>query len=377
MRGMRLSSSWSPSSLGRVPSGILACVFSALVLISVSCGPGAPSDQEVLVSLIDRAVIPAYKGAAIDIAEMRRDATALCDAPGRESLEAARQSWRTARASWMQSEAMWFGPVMERRSVSLLDWPSTDTGGIDEMLAANTLVETGQLRDAFSAKRRGFGAIEYLLFREDALAVLNASTAYCSYLTALTEVAEGEAEAILSEWTDGSDQQAPYRDYFTGQSSLALLPGTAVEEVVRTQVFLIRDIVQMRLASALGLREGGADLSAIPGTSADNGLEDLRNEIVGMRAVYKGAGPEALGISDLVRPLSADTDRRMSDQLDAVLAATNSVDGPLRNAIADHPEQVKALYDRLHELQQTLATEVISLLGVSVGFSDTDGDTMR
>ena len=364
--------------MARVPSGFLvAPVVGALFLVSLACGSSAPSDQDVLVSLTGQVIVPAYQAAAREIAQMDRDAAALCDAPGSESLEAARQSWRTARASWMQSEAMWFGPVMERRSVSLLDWPSTDTVGIDEMLAAGTLVETGQLRDAFSAKRRGFGAIEYLLFREDALGVLNASPAYCSYLTALTEVANGEAEAILSEWTDGTDQQAPYRDYFTGTSQLALLPGAAAEEVVRTQVFMVRDIVQMRLASALGLRESGADLSVIPGNAADNGLEDLRNEILGMQAVYEGAGPEALGISGLVRPLSEDTAQRMSVQLAAALAAAESVDGTLRNAISDRPEQVRVLYDRLQELQRTLATEVVSLLGVSVGFSDTDGDTMR
>ena len=334
--------------MARATSGFPASVFGTLVLLLAACGPGAPSDQDVLVSLTDRVVIPSYEAAARDIAQMQQDATALCNAPGSESLEQARHSWRTARASWMRSEAMWFGPVMERRSASLLDWPSTDTGGIDEMLAAGTLVETDQLRDTFSAKRRGFGAIEYLLFREDALAALNASPAYCSYLAALTEVATGEAEAILSEWTNGTDQQGPYRDYFTGTSNLALLPGAAVEEVVRTQVFLIRDIVQMRLASALGLRESGADLSAIPGTVADNGLADLRNEILGMQAVYEGAGPEAPGISDLVRPLSEDTGQRMSGRLDAALAAIDSVDGPLREAIADRPGQVKALHDRLH-----------------------------
>ena len=363
--------------MAHVPSSLVASAIGALVLLSVSCGPSAPSDQDVLVNLTDQVVVPAYQAAAKDIAQMELDAKALCDAPASESLEAARQSWRTARDSWIRSEAMWFGPVMERRSVSLLDRPSTDTGGIDEMLAAGALVETGQLHNAFSAKRRGFGAIEYLLFQDDALSVLNASPTYCSYLTALTEVAKGEADAILSEWTDGAGQQASYRDYFTGRSNLALLPSGAVEEVVRTQVFLIRDIVQMRLASALGLRESGVDLSTIPGAAADNGLEDLRNEVLGMQPIYEGAGPEALGVSNLVRPLSVDTDQRMSGQLDAALAAIDSVDGTLLNAIADRPEQVKVLYDKLRELQQTLATEVVSLHSVTVGFSDTDGDTMR
>ena len=49
----------------------------------------------------------------------------------------------------------------------------------------------------------------------------------------------------------------------------------------------------------------------------------------------------------------------------------------MRVAIPGRPEPVSALYGRPAELRLTLATEVVSPLGVSVGFSDTDGDTLR
>ena len=133
----------------------------------------------------------------------------------------------------------------------------------------------------------------------------------------------------------------------------------------------------MRLASALGLRDGGADPSAIPGTAADNGLEDLRNELQSMQRIYEGAGPDSLGISALVRPLSEDTDQRLRKQLADAIGALDLADGQLRVAIAERPSQVNEAYDRLAELQRTMATELVSLLGVSVGFTDTDGDSLR
>ena len=84
------------------------------------------------------------------------------------------------------------------------------------------------------------------------------------------------------------------------------------------------------------------DLTTIPGGAGRNALQDLRNEVLGMRDVYEGAGGEdRLGISDLVSDLSADTDERMRGHF------------------------------------ATLNTEVVSLLGVSVGFINTDGDSMR
>lgn len=357
-----------------VTSLLMFLVFPAL--LCSACTSTDPSDQEVLSSLTDGAVVPAYRALAQDLAELDRDVAALCSDPSDPSLRKARDSWRTARASWMRTRAMGFGPVMERRSVSLLDWSPTDTSGIEELLTGRADIDAVQVQDALASNRRGFGAVEFLLFRDDSLTQINTSPPYCSYLASLAQVGREEAGAILSEWTAGTEERGPYRDYFTNRSPVALLPIAAVEEVVRTQVFLIRNIVHMRLASALGLREGGADLSAIPGNAADTGLEDLRQELLGIQAVYEGV-PGGMGISDLVKPLSADTDQRMKRALDTAISAIDATEGPLRSAIADRPEQVEPLYQALSDLQQTLSTEVVSLLGVSVGFSDADGDSSR
>ena len=136
--------------------------------------------------------------------------------------------------------------------------------------------------------------------------------------------------------------------------------------------------MDLRLASALGLKGGDPDLSVIPGGPADNGLDDLRNEVIGLRAVYLGHDSEdALGLSDMVAPLSEEADGEMRSHFEDILSAIDAVEGPLRVALSERPEQVKAVYDRLSELQVTLNTEVVSLLSVSVGFNDTDGDSMR
>ena len=96
-----------------------------------------------------------------------------------------------------------------------------------------------------------------------------------------------------------------------------------------------------------------------------------------MQAIYEGGGEEGLGISDLVRPLSEDTDGRVRDQFDAAISAIDAVEGSLRAAITERPEQVRRVHESLQNVQITISTEVVSLLGVSVGFTDTDGDSQR
>ena len=372
------SSNFSVLSNLRRAGAILAPLLAIVTLVAAACSGGGPTDREVLISLTDEVIVPAYQQAAEDAGQLDQKVAALCNAPSEKSLDEAQQAWRSARASWLRTRAMWFGPVMDRRSASQLDWSPTDSEGIDESVASDGFaIDADQVRSTLSADRRGFGSIEHLLFRDDALEMVSNSPPYCGYLLTLTQVTDDEATAILADWTEGGESGTPYRDYFTGRSKLAIEPSAAVEELVRTQVFLIRDIAHMRMATALGLRSEDIDLSAIPGNAADNGLSDLRNELLGMQEIYQGSGGEELGISHLVQPLSQDTDRRFRTELAAALTAVDALEGPLQVAIAQRPEQVNAIYDRLTDVQRTLAIEVVSLLGVSVGFSDADGDSLR
>ncbi len=356
-----------------------ACCLGFFLIVSVGCGASAPEEDAVLISLTDSIIVPEYEALAAESNNLRKSLEDLCAAPSDAALIEARQAWRKARAPWMRAEAAWFGPVMDRRSVSLMDWSPIDAERIETMLTDRPATTEDEVRNVLSSTQRGFGAIEYLLFDEDALQQLSGSrTARCDYLTALGLVVESEATAINHDWSVAREHGPAYKDFFTGRSDSSLLTRQAVAELVRTQVFLIRTIVDMRLASALGLREGGPDPTAIPGGAGDNTLDDLRNEILGMRSMYIGSdGEDGLGISDLVLVLSEDTDERMRNEFEASLSAIDAVGMPLKSALDREPERVRLVYDRLVDLQRTLSVEVVSLLGVSIGFSDTDGDSLR
>ncbi len=279
-----------------------------LLALLIGCGSGGPPEDEVLASLADLVIVPGYRATATEIARLDDALTALCATPSPSALDHARSAWRDARAPWMRSKATWFGPIMDRRSIGLMDWSPVEPERIEKLLRERPAATQETIRDELSSTQRGFGAVEYLLFADDALERLSdPSSPRCDYVAALGRSLRSECEAILADWEDGSESNPAYAEFFTGRSSSSLLTTVAVTELVRTQVFLIRAIVDMRLAAALGLREGGADYSAIPGGAADNGLADLQNEVLGLRDVYIGHdSPDALGISDtlsLTRPI--------------------------------------------------------------------------
>lgn len=354
-------------------------VLVILLALMAGCGSSAVDESEALISLTDAVIVPGYEAAAAASEDLRQALEGLCASPSADAVSTAQQAWRDARAPMMRSEAAWLGPFTDRRSEGLVAWSQTDPERIEAMLVNNPATTEDDVRNGLASTQRGLGAVEYLLFAPDAQELLSdSSSGRCGYLIALGRVIESEINAVLEAWTEGEDGDVPYSGYFTGRSSSSLITAQAVAELVRTQVFLIRTLVDMRLAAALGLREGGQDLSAIPGGDGHNALDDLRNEVLGMRDVYLGAeGSEGLGISDVVKELSAETDGRMRENFENSLEAIDAVEAPLRVAVSERPEQVQAVHDRLSDLRLTLSTEVVSLLGVSVGFSDTDGDSMR
>lgn len=350
-----------------------------LLAVAVGCGEGASDDSEVLISLTDQVIVPTYQAAAAAAGDLETALDALCAAPSDGTLESAHQAWRDARGAWLRSAAMAFGPVADRRSGGLIDWSPIDSERIERMLAENPATTEDAVRNTLASTQRGFGAIEYVVFDPDAVSRLSDTTSpRCDFLRALGGVIASETGAIVDEWTVSRNGGPAYQDFLTGRSSSSMLESVAVAEVVRTQVFLIRKLADLQLAAALGLRGDGPDLSAIPGGAGGNGLADLRATVLGMRDVYVGdASADGLGVSDLVIPLSAAADERMRGLFEDALAAVDAVEGPLRAAVVDRPEQVQAVYDRVMDLRRTLNTEVVSLLGVAVGFSDTDGDSMR
>jgi predicted lipoprotein len=52
-----------------------------------------------------------------------------------------------------------------------------------------------------------------------------------------------------------------------------------------------------------------------------------------------------------------------------------TIDEPLRQLAAGRPEELEPIYDDIAGLRTLFESDVVSLLDITLGFSDTDGDT--
>ncbi len=323
----------------------------ALLLVVACTQEPPPSRQDVLTSLTDQVIVPRFQSVSEGMNGLRAALHGLCSDPTPANLDTARAAWRDAREPWLRSQAMWFGPVMDRRSRILVDWSPVDPERIEATLVKRESVSANDVREFFGSTQRGLGAIEYVIFGKDP-AVLESldepGGIRCQYLTALGDVVADETSGILAAWMgDGSDGGG-YAGYFKGTAGVALVEQQAVDEVVRTSMFITRSINDMRLGKALGADGGKSDPSAIPGGNAHNAVADLRNQVLGMQDVYLGAEPDTgLGVSDLVRGVSEEADDRMRGHFTATLAAIDDLPEPLQSAVLDNPEPVQLAHQRV------------------------------
>ena len=345
----------------------------------LACAPAnAPTREDVLTSATANLILPRYEALAAAMNNISATAGALCDAPSQPALDQAQQAWRDARAQWLRSQALWFGPVMERRSRSLVDWAPIEPDAIEERIQGGAIAPS-DAREFLPSTQRGLGAIEYLLFQPDALQALAANPNRCAYITSIATAAAAETDAVLAEWNGASGNDGGYAAYFDGSAENSLLSKSALNDLVRISVFMSRSISDMRLGKALGVEGQIPDLTALSAGPALNAAQDIRSQILGMQDAYLGASDlsgnaATLGVTDLVRGISPDADDRMRAAFDHAIAAASALQEPLPQTLTDDPAPATAAYNAVKELQIRLNTEVVSLLDITVGFADTDGD---
>lgn len=347
-------------------AGVAGVLFVAGV---AACGDSPPPREDVLSDLADEVIIPAYEDFLRTSTGLADAVDDLCAGSGGEAsaagasaaaegaLSSVYRALAAARASWSFSEAMWAGPVMARRSRAVIDW-EIDAEQIDARIADASFALTAEnLATRVGADERGLGATEYILGSPSAPAATLSKLSnlrHCEYLQAAARVIAGEAQALRSDWTTSFEDGPPYRSTFSDPD------GSGLDDIVNGTINLLRKTSDMELRRALD-----GDLDTLQEGPLGKGVDDISHHLAGIRAVLNG-------FSEL---LGGDITDRLTARLDAADAAVAVLDAPIRASVSENPARVEAAYDALKALQVTIATEVVSKLGVAIGFSDTDGDS--
>ena len=369
--------SYRKGAVGRPPRRGLAPTALAVALVvglgAAGCGAGQPSRSDVLADLADQTIVPAYQQFEEDASALRDAVEVLCSEPTGTAVIDARVALGSARRSWSFSEAMQVGPVMERRSWAVVRWPVA-VDEIEALIADRSLVlDIDRLSNRIGADQRGLGALEYMLHvggdqAGGALQTVGAlkDARRCEYSEGVSTVIAQEAALLAAGWTDGWDGGEPYRE------QLGADDGDGLDSLVNDTLFLLEAITDLELGAALGAMGGPPKPESIDEGPAAAGVDDLLQRLAGVEAVLVGGDGTGQGLAPL---LGEDLTGRLREALIEALGAVSALEPPLRLAVVESPDAAATARDAVKTVQVMVATEVVGRLGVTIGFSDADGDS--
>jgi predicted lipoprotein len=159
-------------------------------------------------------------------------------------------------------------------------------------------------------------------------------------------------------------------DTFTG----SITSNQALADVVAAIVETLKRQSLFELGKALGISSPEPKIDAIPEGKAGAAAAMYLAQLEGIRAALEAGGPDSL--AGLIGARSMEVAERIDVLLEQAIGELSSIQEiPMRVVADEHPDDLLPLYDDLAELRTLFESDVVSLLDITLGFSDTDGDT--
>lgn len=359
---------------------LVAAMASVLVLAGCS-GDDAADTTDIAAESVDRSevveelarqvVVPGYERLAASTRDLATSTAELCAAPTSDSFAAARAAWDEAASAWASTAAYRIGPVDSARLGPRISYevdPDKVAAFAQDLDQPEPVTPESLQRRG--ADQRGLEAVEQLLFTPGDVDEL--TTRQCAYAASASALVADAAAQLLAAWVDGIDGESPASEQLTepGGDGMWSSDTEVLEDLLNSSLAALNTVADMQLGPALESPD------AVPDQRV---LSDVRDELESVAAVFGDA--RATPPTGLAALVASQADPAAAERTGAAIRsavaevdadpgtgrASGSMDQAERAGLERADEHVRAA-------ATALRTEVASLLGLTVSFSDADGD---
>lgn len=382
-----LQMAWSGPAR-RVGRQALVALAWGLAATAALAAPGDEPVQRWMQSLHDDWAVPRHERLQGRTQALAEAVARLCGEPAAAgpALQAARQAWHDSLLTWRQLEALQLGPTLARRTSKSIDFWPTRPAVIEKaaQMTADLPVTGAQAEQAmmqWGSAAKGLPALEWLLFPDGgapAPATRDAGT--CRYAQRISLALAGEAAQLHTAWREEAArwhaQPPPAQRALS--DTLNLFIGST--ELLRGKKLAKAAQMQARV------RAGGAQAAGTKGLDAFDSLRSgstrdmlwahadaLAQLLLGRTPglAYTREAP-ALGLDDLL------VQRGHAAQARVLGPAVQRMRQALRALPADPrqwtPARVSGAAESLAALRRAIDPALAQALGVTITFTDADGD---
>ncbi len=337
-------------------------------------------DQKaMLANYADNIIIPSFTELSKNIGELNSLVIPFASNYSEAELQTIQQKWSDVYTSWTWANAYNFGPageagIKKRLVEEIGTWPINVTGINSKISSMDTSFSD------FQRDTRGLLAIEYLLYDEQ-LANVQIVSKFSSnpnrilYLKAAIRNAQQQVDAILNEWENG------YRAEFIANTGTSVGSSTSLlyNEFVRSY----ESIKNFKLGIPLGKKAGqtSTEPQKVEARFSEKSLEFLAENTKAIEYCWLGKSKNnmnGIGWDDYLQSATGGNDlvQKTTAQQQNIFTELKTVgtNTSLQQQITANPAALENLYNEYQKQTRFYKSDMSSLLGISITFSDADGD---
>jgi uncharacterized protein len=327
-------------------------ILLALVLLSSS---GASADNASTLQAIHRDwMAPKAAELVNDSTRLTGALQAYCAASAQyadAALDEARGAWRADVIAWEQLSTVAIGPLLERHSQRQIDFSPTRPRMI--LKAIEAAPASGADMELIGTPAKGFPALEWLLWTQP----MQPGSPECRYAVQVAAEIGREAQALEMGYRQVADRTWD-----------AATTNTALSELVNQWVAGLERLrwTNMEMPVRVAITSGSGQPPSYPRLSSGATASVWAAQWAALRTLAAGNSP--MTMESVLRG------RGHGSVADALAQAVRQVDERLKELGAEESEQVLTATGELATLKRLVEGDVATALGVSIGFSDSDGD---
>lgn len=349
-------------------------------------GPQPPINKdfdraELLENAADNIIIPAFEDLVVKLASLKTAKDAFIADPNQSNLNNLRSEWLIAYTVWQYVEMFNIGKAEEiNYGFQMNVYPSTVTD-----IEANVDSGSYDLTHPNNNDAVGFPAIDYLIYgvADGDAAILEkynsngSSNGYRAYLSDLVDQMESLTVTVLSDWKDS------YRDIFV--SSTANTATSALNKLVNDFIYYYEKGLR---ATKIGIPAGNFSATPLPDKIEAYYSQEFSKTMasVALRAVQdffngKSYGSSATGASfksylDFLNTIKngEDLSTLINDQYNEARSRIDVLDDNFYKQINTDNTKMTEAYDALQVAVVLMKVDMLQAFGVSVDYTDADGD---
>ena len=350
----------------------LLALIGALWLLA-GCTPQF-SRAEMLANLSENIILPDHEALVSSANELATAVAAYNAASSVAGLTALREAWQATSLAWMAVSPYRFNRINDALLMNRIESLPARVPFIEETIAGGEPL-TPEFVAGVGSSSQGLGAIEYLIFDATSAADLAANPRRQAYLAGATTGLVDNVVALRDLWSaEGGDYGRIFAEADADGGDLQGSTNMLVNQLLQS----IENITWDRIGKPSGRRSNGlVRPELVEAPYSQSSLTRIRATVAALETIYRGGdGP---GLDDYLDYLEAEYQGQplsaaINAQFARTLAALDAINMPLEQAVTEDAAAVDLAFTELRQLITLLKGDMASQLGVTLTFSDNDGD---